>query len=159
MANLDPPPVIAPIAEGRQELMSGDWIRWILNSVFGVLSNTATVFPQRVTLTSQSASIGITTIPLPLLVAGTYQVGYYARITQPDGVSSSLTTTFHWTESAIPLQISGPAMTGDTTTTVQSGLLPLVVDGNTAISYATTYASNTPGSMKYRLSAFVQGPL
>lgn len=159
MALIDPPPLISPIAEGKNELAESSWQRWFDTSVYGVLVTTPTVFNQRVGVTAQDAAIGVTNIPLPALSSGDYIVSYYARITTADAVSSSLTVKLGWTESAIPLTFSGIAMTGNTTTTVQSGIVMPIVDANTPITYQTLYASNTPGAMKYRLTVIVQGPL
>ena len=156
MATIDPPPYIAPIAEGRSEVMGSAWMRWFQASVFNVLSSTPTVFSARVGLVAQNASIGTTNIPLPAISAGQYIVSYYARITTPAGVSSSLTVNLGWTESSIPLLFSGAAMTGNTITTVQSGSQMIIADGNTPITYSTTYASNAANAMQYRLTVIVQ---
>ncbi len=156
MATLDPPPYIAPIAEGRNEVMGSAWMRWFQASVFTTLSSTPSVFNSRIALTAQNASIGTTNIPLPAISAGQYIMSYYARITTAAGVSSSLTVTLGWTESSIPLTFSGVAMTGNTTTTVQSGSIMVVADGNTPLTYATTYASNAANAMQYRLNVIVQ---
>lgn len=156
MATLDPPPYISPIAEGREEVMGSNWMRWFQASVFNTLRSTPAVFATRVNLTGQNASIGTTNISLPALVAGQYILSYYARITTPDPASSSLTVTLGWTESAVPLTYSGAAITGNTVTTLQSGVLMILADGNTPLNFSTTYASGTAGFMKYRISVIVQ---
>lgn len=155
MAILEPPPLISPIAEGRRELMQSDWQKYQLamNSLVG---RTATVFLQSVALTNQSTSLGTTNIPLPALTQGDYVLSYYARVTVADGVSSSLTVRFGWTQGAVSLTLAGAAMTGDTVTTVQSGTVPIYVDAGTPISYNTIYASNTPAKMRFTLRIKVQ---
>lgn len=108
---------------------------------------------ETVALEEQDASIGTTTINVGSLAEGLYRFTYYARITQAATVSSSLTVTAGWTESGIALTLSGSAMTGNTTGTVQSGSWLLQVDpGAGLISYSTSYASVGGTSMKYRLS-------
>jgi hypothetical protein len=64
--------------------------------------------------------------------------------------------TLGWTESSIPLTFTGVPMTGNTTTTTQSGSIMIVADGNTPLNYSTAYASNAAGVMKYRLTVIVQ---
>lgn len=157
MALVDPPPLIAPIAEGRNELLGADWQRWFLNTVLGNISQAGTIYAQSIALSNQSTSIGTTNIPLPSLSRGDYVFFYYARITVTDGVSSSLTVRLGWTEGAVSLTLSGAAMTGDTTTTVQSASVPVFIDAATPLSYSTIYASNTPAKMRYTLRVKVLG--
>ena len=107
-------------------------------------------------LTDQSASLPVTSIPSGSLPAGLYRVSYYARITQAASVSSSLTVTIAWTESAIALTLSGAAMTGNTTTTVQSGSAVIRIDAPGPVSYSTTYASAGGTPMKYRLDVTLE---
>jgi hypothetical protein len=152
----DPPPYIAPIAEGRPEVMGSAWMRWFQATVFNSLASASRTLPAIIALTGQGAAIGTTNIPLPAITAGQYILSYYARITTAAGVSSSLTVTLGWTESSIPLTFSGVPMTGNTTTTVQSGSIMVVADGNTPLNYSTAYASNAAGVMKYRLTVIVQ---
>lgn len=155
MATLDPIPLNAPIAE-QGGYLTADYIRWFQALTSSVQASPA-VFSAKINLSTQNAAIGTTNIPLPSLSAGNYQVSTYARITTTDGVSSSLTVKIAWTEGAIPLSFSGVAMTGDTTSTVQSNVYMLAVDGATPIAYSTTYASNTANKMKYELRVIVQG--
>lgn len=136
--------------------MSKDFGNWLFPSVVQPIANAPQFFPAVNLPATQSASIGTTPIPLPALAAGFYRVSYYARITTVDPVSSSLTITISWTESAQALSLSGVAMTGNLVTTVQTGTMLLIIDPSSPISYATTYASNTPGTMKYRLALLVE---
>lgn len=131
------------------------WIRWLLDVLVPAIQ-AAPQIKRTVSLVTQSAAIGATAIPLGALAAGTYRIGYYARVTSPDGVSSSLTVTLGWTESAQPLTLSGAAMTGDSLTTVQTGLAVVIIDAASALTYATVYASNTPAKMQYRLTLVVE---
>lgn len=132
-----------------------DFGNWLQTSIVNTVANAPSFFPS-VSLTSQNASIGTTPIPLPSLATGLYRVTTYARITTVDAVSSSLTVTISWTEGAVALSLSGAAMTGNTTTTVQSNTATIQIDASSPISYSTTYASNTPGSMKYKLIVLVE---
>lgn len=102
-------------------------------------------------LTDQNASIGATPLAQAALPAGLYRVSWYARVTTAAGVSSSLTVTIGWTEGSVALSLSGAALTGNLVTSVQSGMVFLLIDDGSPITYATTYASNAAGAMKYTL--------
>lgn len=99
----------------------------------------------------QSASIGATDISGGVLNAGLYQVQYYARITLPNGISSSLTVTIDWTDGGVAQSFSGAAMTGNTTTTWQDRTLFFRIDALSPIRYSTTYATGAGAPMEYRL--------
>lgn len=103
------------------------------------------------TLTQQQASIPLTSIPLGTVPAGLYRMTWYLRITQAATTSSSLTFGMAWTETTVSLASAGAALTGNTTTTVQSGTFLFRADSGSAISYLTTYASVGGVPMKYRL--------
>lgn len=130
------------------------WLLWLMDTLLDAVQAAPQVL-KTLPLSGQSAAIGATAIALGSLSAGTYRVSYYARITTPDGVASSLTVTLGWTES-VALTLSGAAMTGDTVTTVQTGVATIVIDAASAITYATAYSSNTPAKMKYRLTVLVE---
>jgi hypothetical protein len=135
--------------------MATGWYRWLVDTLVARVA-TAPQCLKTVTKTNQHAAIGATAVPLGTVSAGRYQLTWYARITTVDAVSSSLTVTLAWTEGGVALSISGSALTGNTTTTLQSGVIEVDVDASSAISYATAYASNTPGAMGYRLSVTVK---
>jgi hypothetical protein len=108
------------------------------------------------TLTGQSASIATTAVPSDVLTAGLYRVSWYARVTTAATTSSSLTVTIGWTEQSVPLTVSGVAMTGNTTTTVQNATQVVQIDGGTSITYATTYASSGATAMVYALTVLLE---
>ena len=103
------------------------------------------------TKTGQTAALATTAV-LTVLTGGWYEMTTYARVTTPDGVSSSLTVTVGWTENGQALTQVLSALTGDSVTTVQPGP-PVTVwaDVNTDITVSTAYASNTPNKMAYKL--------
>ncbi len=154
MAQIDPIPSNAPVTLASR-IVSGDWYRW-LSQLTSAIGSTPTTFSSQIALTNQNAAIATSNIPLPALNAGNYLVMTYARITTADGVASSLTVTAGWTETGVPLTLSGAAMTGDTIGTVQSNAWMVNVDGSTPISYRTTYSSSTAGKMHYTLRIVVQ---
>ncbi len=163
MANLPGPPFQDSLIELDEQstarrdpfYMAKSWLLWLLDSLLKAVQAAPQILTT-VPLQAQHATIGATAIPLGSVTAGLFRVSYYARITSPDGVGSSLTVTLSWTESAVALSLSGAAMTGDTTTTVQSGTVLIQGDAAAAISYATTYASTTPAKMQYRLTVVVE---
>jgi hypothetical protein len=98
----------------------------------------------------QTADIA-TTAAFTTRTTGTYRVNYYLRKTVADGVSSSLTFTWGWTEDGVPLTSTAAALTLDTTGATQSGSLVVDADAATDLTFAVSYASNTPARMTYRI--------
>ena len=97
-----------------------------------------------------------TTIAQTVTAAGMYRVNYYARVLVPDGVSSSLAVVISWVDGGATLTATSPTITGDSISSLGSGGQFLHVDALTDITVATTYASHTPGAMKYRLDVGVE---
>lgn len=157
---LAPPPLQSEIIERGQDgkltgLMTRVFQQWLL-SVTTRVQTSATV-TKVVTLTAQTASISTTPIvPAGTLASGLYRISWYQRVTTAAAMSSSLTTTISWTDGGASQAFSGAAMTGNTTSTNQSGEILVNVDGATAVSYATTYASNAAAQMVYKLSIVVE---
>jgi hypothetical protein len=109
-----------------------------------------------VALTAQGASIAATNFAPGILAGGLYRVSYYARCTTAAGVSSGLIVTFGWTDGGVACTLDSANMTGNTTATTQSGTVLIRIDKGTAITYATTYASNAAGVMRYALSVVLE---
>lgn len=105
-----------------------------------------------VSLTAQTASIGVTSIPTTSLASGLYRVGFYYRITTAAGTSSSILVTFHWTDGGISCSLASAANTANTVSTVDTAFALLSIDASTPISYSTTYASVGAPAMAYSLS-------
>ncbi len=136
--------------------LGGEYYRWLSNLANAVGTQPVTFTP--VTLTNQNTSITTTNIPLPSLTQGFYQVSYYARVQVPDGVASALQITLGWTDpdGSVSTTTLGTPIALDSVTHPVSQIFPAHVKGNTPITYATTYASNTPARMHYKLDVFVQ---
>ena|ERR1051325_4944331 len=159
MSQLDPLPQDAPIsrdANGQPLYMDGTWLRYLFNALFVRLNTAAYRLGSVVQLKNQGAAISATPIPLPSLTAGRIRISWYLRVTTADAVSSAVRLTLAWTESTTAQSVQGSNLNGNTTTTLETGTAFLEVDANAAPTYATTYASNTPGAMKYRLSIQVE---
>lgn len=134
-------------------VMSKEWAI-ALQDTIQPIGTSVQIYPV-VALTAQSAAIGTTPIPLPAIPAGLYRLTYYARITTPGSISSSLAITFLWTDDTVSMSSSFTALTGNTITTGGSGSIMIAADAATAISYSTAYASNAAG-MAYKLSILIE---
>lgn len=166
MANTAPLPVQDPIAaprrpefkQGQKDPLEGlvtqSWIEALTNLSANV--DDAPVRQSSVTLTTQGGSIGATDLTAGGLAGGLFRITYYARITRAATTSSSLTITFSWTETSVSPSYSGAAITGNTTTTIQSGSIMIRSDANSPITYATTYASVGATTMQYRLDIVLE---
>lgn len=146
-------PIASPRPSGRGDPPEGyitqPWIYY-----FTSIGGTVSAGPTRLTavsLTAQAASIGATSIGSGAPTSGLYRLTYYAHITTAATVSSSLTVTFGWTDGGTNLNISGSAITGNTTTTVGTGTAMVHNDQASPLTYATTYASVGATSMQYAL--------
>lgn len=126
----------------------------------GIPSEIATV-----DLTGQTAAIGTTTLyAVPASGAGQYELSWNAKVTTPDGASSTLgaLTIVYTDPDGVVQTITAAAQnkngtiettdTGNTTTTVMLGLsMMLNCKASTNITYAMAYASGTPATMTYNL--------
>lgn len=130
--------------------MGKEWGNWLFTSVVQQIANAPSILPA-VSLTGQSASIATTPIPLPSLATGAYRLSYYAEITTAAVTSSSLTIAVTFTHNSKTLTFTGAAMTGNTTTTIQTNIWTFLIDAASPVSYTVTYASNGAAEMKYQL--------
>ena len=144
-------PVGVPIVEEDGSITTFFRLRW--NDLIAGFQTTPTV--ASVQATAQAASMA-TVAAWTTRTDGIYRISYYMRKTTADGVSSSLTFTWGWTETAVPLTESAAALTTDTTAAEQSGSKVVSADSATDLTYAVTYASNTPGNMKFRINVVVE---
>jgi hypothetical protein len=106
-------------------------------------------------LTNQSTALAsqlIYTAP----VAALFRVSYYIRKTVADGVSSSVGFVWHWTESGLPQTLTDTVLATDTTGAVAANDKLLDVDANTNVTCDISYASNTPGTMRYRFKVRIE---
>ena len=146
--DLSQPPFRHPLVVAQR--LTRLWVDWFvalndrLNAVVHQLKPIA--------LTAQAVSISATAVPLGTLDAGLYWVTVYARITQADPTSSSLTVTIGFTTGGVACSFSGDALTGNTTNTVQSFSRLIRIDQGTTITYATTYSGR---GMRYSLDVLV----
>lgn len=150
MANSAPqPPLLEPFLQAPgSPFPSGTWLNFLgaLASAVGLATSTLKALSR----TGLSASVG-TTAALTTKSQGYYRLAYSVRITQAASTSSSLTVTLGWLETAVSVTLSGAAVTGNTTTSAQSGSVVVRADANSDLTYATTYASVGGTPMQYRI--------
>ncbi len=108
-----------------------------------------------VALTSQDTSLGTTPITSETLTAGLYRVTYYLRVTTADGVTSSIRVNLAWDDNGVSCTHNFTALTNDTVTLPASESFMLNLTAP-PLTYSTTYASNTPAKMKYKLSLVLE---
>lgn len=135
MSQLAPPPTYILEKDGR---ITKAYSFWLL-SLTEAIDASAQAVPI-VSVPAQTAALPTTAL-LTVSAAGLFRVSWYARITTPASVSSALTVTVGHTESGLSIAQSGASMTGNTTTTVQSGSVFCDADAATPITVATAYAS------------------
>lgn len=150
---LDSPPYRAKLIDANG-LMSGDWIRWFqvfFARVFSAVQNVGSA----VSKTEQSAALATTTA-FTVTQSAAYRLSWYMRITTVDAVSSSAQLTITWREGSHTSTKTFTALTGNTTSTYDGDVWPFYADSGTLVTYAVSYASNTPLAMRYRLSLNVE---
>jgi hypothetical protein len=110
----------------------------------------------RLRLVDQTAARGGTTV-LTVVTAGLYRVSWYLRRTRVDGVSASVAVLLFFTDvDGTTVGYTGPASTTDSLNEWQGIVLPIRCGAPTDIVLATSYASNTPGAMRYDLEVAVE---
>tara|TARA_R110000787_G_C13372768_1_gene440989 strand:+ start:159 stop:644 length:486 start_codon:yes stop_codon:yes gene_type:complete len=121
---------------------------WLL-----ALADRLNTTPNRIasaTVETQAAAISTTSFAIGSVLPGLYRLSMAARITRAASSSSSLIVTFGWTQ-AVACTLASVAMTGNATSTVGTASFLVRVDQDSAITYATTYASSGGVTMQYRL--------
>jgi hypothetical protein len=109
-----------------------------------------------VTLEDQSASVGVTPVPLGALASGLYRVSVFARVTRAATTSSSLSVSIGFTDGGVSCALATTAVTGNTTATVSTATYLVSIDQGTPITYATTYASVGGTTMQYKLVVVIE---
>jgi len=146
------------LPEGQPDPLDGMvstvWMDYISDLVDVAWAATSIVGGQK--LMDQSASIAETAIPATALIDESYRINYYARITTPAGVSSSLTLEFKWTDGGVVQTETIAALTGNTTTSNTKGTFHICCDAGTTVTYSATYASNPASAMQYSLCVVLE---
>lgn len=108
-----------------------------------------------VELANQNASI-LTGLLFNTTQAGYYRVTFTARRTAVDGVASTLTFTWHWTDGGAPLSDTATVNATDTTGSLYTGTRMFPCDASIGLTYDMAYTSNTPGAMKFKIGVTVE---
>ena len=138
-------------------IMAKGWLQWLQDAVLKRVQASPEILLGDYQLLGQGASIVAAGLPLPALGAGTYEVTSYMRVTTADGVSSSVALAIGWTENGLALSAVLGTIASDSVIDPRPNMLArITIDANSPIIYATAYASNTPGKMKYRLGFTVK---
>lgn len=155
MSVLPPPPYDTDLVD-TSRLITSVWSRWILTLITRIQQTPQTL--KIVSLTAQNASIGTTAIPIGSQLAGLFFVSWYVRVTTAAGATSAVQVTIGHTDGGVSCAQSGTNLTGNTTSTFESGG-PLLVRADQAIAptYQITYASNPAGAMRYSAYFVLQG--
>lgn len=153
MATNPPPlPLDTPLVETDRQI-NWFWAQYL--TVRDALIQQAATIIVDTALSAQAASIAATSLAVGS-TASLYRVNSLARITRAAGTSSSLIVTIAWTEGGVALTKAYAALVANTTSTYLSEVLPIRVDANTSVTYATTYASVGAPTMQYRLEIAVE---
>lgn len=144
-------------ATGRQintGYIHPDW----LNYLQGIQSNVdaGVRLVARPRLVDQEVSISPTPIPVAGFPGGLYRVSFYARITRPATVSSSLTIGFNFVEGGNNEAFTYLPLTTNTVFSIQSQSFLCRVDRAAAITYNVSYASIGATPMQYSLEIILE---
>jgi hypothetical protein len=142
------------VTDGRLGTVTRAWFEWLL-SVATLLRNV----PESVAVMRRSllqASVAATDLDIGSNLAGLYRVTWHARITRAATTSSSLTVILRWTHGGIAQSKTFAAITGNTTSTTDTGTALISVDVGTPIRYETTYASVGATPMQHSLDIVVE---
>jgi hypothetical protein len=152
MPFLEPLQPDTPIVNADRTI-SAEFYRYLSATILARLQ-AAAYTSKTVTLANQAAAIGATALSSG--AAGRYRVSWIVRMTQAATTSSSFTLTIANTDGAVNVSQAGAAVTGNTTTTVQSGAFIVRADAGTAVTYAIAYASVGATPMTYTVSLTIE---
>lgn len=157
--SLDPPPrdkLIEFTREGKPTWnIASRWLDYLLNRDDTIAS--AALRLVRVFLTGQSASIAPTILNTGSLSAREVRVSYFARVTTPGSVSSSLQIKIGFTRNAVNCVFTFAADTTNTTGSVQGEDRLIPCDAGTNLTYEVVYASAGGTAMEFEILLIVEG--
>jgi hypothetical protein len=137
-------PVVKP-----DRFLTEAWERWF--DQLQIIIEACAVRIASVSLTDQDGPIVPTDLTDGGLDSGLYRVSYYARITTPATINSSLTISVFWTDGGINQEFTGAAIVGNTTQSFQSETQLIHVDALSPVRYEVDYLSVGAQSMEYAL--------
>lgn len=101
-----------------------------------------------VSLIGQGAAIVATNL-VQNASAGTYRISWYLRITRSATVSSAVQITIGWTDGGVGLAKIGTNVAGNTTSSLDQGMLIATVQGLSALTYAVSYSTSGATAAQY----------
>lgn len=153
IGNLAPPPLRSRLTD-KAGLMTREFNNW-LRGLTTAVNNAATQAVQPLVLLGLGYPLA-TSVLVPQTNQGLYRLSYSLIIARAATTSSSVAVTLQWTSNGVLQTFTSPAVTGNTTTSGQSGSVLAQVDGGSLISYATSYASVGGTQMLYNLAVTVE---
>lgn len=136
--------------------VSDPWRKWFLGLRESV-DNAQVAIPVS-PVASANDAIATTSMDGGSLSAGMFSVSWYLYVAVAAGVSSSAQVTIGWVDdSGNPKSYTAPAMTGNTTSTVQADQRILFYsNAGSPITYSIAYASNPANAMVYSFRPVLQ---
>ncbi len=142
----------------KEGVLTTDATTWILQTLIPALqqspslSGGAPAFSE----TGQNAAIAPTSLALGTVSTGLYRISVYIRVTSADGVASSIAPIVTFTDGAVAASETGSALTSDNIALPGWWVFIIAVDQPGPIDISTTYSSNTPGLMQYKISVVAE---
>lgn len=136
--SVDPVPIADDLLNATNKKMAGSWYRWLGQVVARTLAASSVVAAAH--RAGVAASIGATTLVQPSQPAD-FRVSWTVQVTQPATTSSSIAVTLTWKANNVTQTKAFTALTGNSTTTNDSGLVFIRPDSGQPIQYSATYAS------------------
>lgn len=127
------------------------WLQWLV----GLVMRAPVRMTPDVNLTAQAASIAATDLA-PVQYSGVYRISHFLHITRAATTSSSVQLVVSFVSDGTTLTNTSTAVTGNTTTTFQTGSILVYIDGGTTPSFTVTYASVGATSAQYRLTLLLE---
>jgi hypothetical protein len=137
-------PVVKP-----DRFLTEAWERWF--DQLQIIIEASAVRVASVNLTDQDASIVPTEFTDGGLDSGLYRVSYYARITIPGPIGSTLTISFSWTDGGLTYTFTGAAIPGTTTASYQSETQLIHVDALSPVQYFAEVSVGAAPPLQYNL--------
>ena len=137
-------PVVKP-----DRFLTEPWERWF--DQLQIILEASAVRVASVNLTAQGASIAPTDLTDGGLDEGLYRVSYYARISTPGPVGSTLTISFTWTDGGLTQTFTGAPIPGITTSNYGSETQLIHVDALSPVQYFAEVSVGAAPPLEYNL--------
>lgn len=137
-------------------IISALWYTWFWQELIARVNQSAQQVGTVVSQQGLSASQPTTPITTGPLAAGRYLVSVHQKVRQAAGVSSAIATAIGYTNNGVACAQSVPSDATNTPASVKSGVFMLVIDQDSPITWATTYASVGAPAMSYDIDVAIQ---